>query len=322
MNPVIWIIDEEWPDYEMEQKILREKYPDCSIHFSSYDYAADLENFGRDADAILCQIYARIPRETIERLTRCRAIAVYGGGYDRVDIVAARERGIKVTNVSNYCKEDLADYTIAAVYFFYKQLAHLSANVKTLPWGAQAIEKPPVRLSRSTLHIIGLGRIGKEVAARAKANDLTVTAFDNYVSEAEMAAFGVMKKPWDEGLAGADYISINCIMNDETAGLIQYEDFKKMKPTACLINTSRGKVLNEDALVRALNEGLLKGAMLDVIATEPPAYSEKIFTCKNAYVTPHVSYISEQSFEELKRRAVENAITGMEGGVSPDLVNG
>ncbi len=119
MKPLIWIIDEEWPDYDVEQKLLREKYPDCSIKFSTYDYEADLENFGKDADAILCQIYARIPRQTIERLTRCKAIAVYGGGYDRVDIQAARERGVKVTNVSDYCKEDLADYTLAAVYFFY-----------------------------------------------------------------------------------------------------------------------------------------------------------------------------------------------------------
>ncbi len=100
------------------------------------------------------------------------------------------------------------------------------------------------------------------------------------------------------------------------------EDFKKMKPTACLINTSRGRVIDEEALARALDEGLIGGAMLDVIAEEPPTYGEKIFNCKNAHVTPHVSYISEQSFEELKRRAVNNAIMGMEGGISPDLVNG
>ncbi|UQZ89304.1 phosphoglycerate dehydrogenase family protein [Deltaproteobacteria bacterium Smac51] len=322
MTPLIWIIDEEWPDYDMERKLLRERYPDCDIRFSSYDYAEDLENFGKDADAILCQIYATLPREAIERLTRCKAIAVYGGGFDRVDIVAAREKGIKVTNISNYCKEDLADYTMAAVYFFYKQVAQLSAEVKTLPWGAQAIERPPMRLSESVMHIIGLGRIGREVAAKAKGNGLKVTAYDPYVSAEEMAASGVAKTGWDEGLAGADYISVNCILNEETTGLIKYEDFEKMKSSAYLVNTARGKVIDEEAMVRALEKGLIKGAMLDVIATEPPTYSEKIFGCQNAYVTPHVSYISVQSFEELKRRAVGNAVMGMEGKISPDLVNG
>ena len=322
MKPLFWIIDEEWADYDLEQRLLKEKYPGCAIRFSSYDYAEDLKKFGHDADAILCQIYANIPGEVIRKLNRCKAIAVYGGGYDRVDIAAAREKGIRVTNVSNYCKEDLADYTMAAVYFFYKQLAYLTARVKELPWGAQALPRPPVRLSHCVLHIIGLGRIGREVAAKARANGLKVTAYDPYVGAEEMKALNVHKVEWDEGLRQADYLSLNCILNDETTGLLKYDDFKKMKPSAFLINTARGKVIDEAALVRALDEGLIKGAMLDVIENEPPSYTEKIFGCPAAYVTPHVSYISVQSFEELKRRAVGNAVMGLEGQISPDLVNG
>lgn len=322
MKPLFWIIDEEWADYEQEKKMLREKYPDCDIRFSTYEYAADLQAFGKDADAILCQIYTALPRDVIEQLHRCKAIAVYGGGYDRVDINAAREKGIKVTNVSNYCKEDVADYTIAAIYFFYKELAGLTADVKKLPWGAQAMPNPPTRLSLQTLHIIGLGRIGKEVATKALANGLTVTAFDEHVDAAEMDALNIRKVDWEEGLRGADYVSINCILTDKTTGLLGYEDFKKMKPTAYLINSARGKIIREAEMVRALNEGLIKGVMLDVVEHEPPDYSEAIFNCPNAFITPHVSYISVQSFEELKRRTVNNAFMGMEGKISPDLVNG
>ena len=120
MRPLIWIIDEEWAEYDLEQTMLKEKYPDCVIKFSSYDYEEDLQAFGKSADAILTQIYADISKETIKQLTCCKAIAVYGSGYDRVDIIAAKEKGIKVTNVAGYCKEDIADYVMAAVYFFYK----------------------------------------------------------------------------------------------------------------------------------------------------------------------------------------------------------
>ena len=322
VKPLFWIIDEEWPDYELEKQMLREKYPECDIRFSSHDYAEDLQKFGRDADAILTQIYAHIPRDVIFQLNRCKAIAVYGGGYDRVDIDAAREKGIKVTNVSDYCKEDVADYTIAAIYFFYKELGRLTGDVAKLPWGAQAVPQPPIRLSLSTLHIIGLGRIGKEVAAKAIANGMAVTAYDENVSVEEMAALHVRKVTWDEGLQNGDYVSINCILTEETTGLFGYEDFKKMKPSAFLINTSRGKLIREAELIRALNEGCIQGAMLDVIEHEPPEYTEAIFKCPKAFITPHVSYISVQSFEELKRRTVNNAFMGLEGKISPDLVNG
>lgn len=321
MQPLIWIIDEEWADYNLEKKLLKELYPDCLIKFSNYNYEEDLKSFGKDADAIICQIYANIPATVINQLTRCKAIAVYGGGYDRVDIKAAKAKGIKVTNVSNYCKDDLADYTMAGIYHFYKQLSDMTSKVKELPWGAQAMSFTPNRLSHSILHIIGLGRIGLVVARKAIGNDLTVTAYDPYVDAETMAKHGVKKVEWDEGLKNADYISVNCILNQETTGLIKYDDFRKIKPAAFLINTARGKVIEEEALVRALKEGLLQGAMLDVIANEPPDYTEEIFSAPNAYITPHVSYISQQSFDELKRRAVSNAAMGMEGKISPDLVN-
>lgn len=321
MQPLIWIIDEEWADYDLEQKILKETYPGCTIKFSTYDYGEDLKDFGKDADAIICQIYAHVPAEVINRLTGCKAIAVYGGGYDRVDVAAAKAKGIKVTNVSNYCKEDLADYTMAAIYHFNKSLCELTSKVKTLPWGAQSVAVIPNRLSHGTLHIIGFNRIGQAVARKALGNDLTVTAYDPYIDAEAMEKLGVKKADWEEGLAKADYISLNCILNEETTGLLQYEDFKKMKSTAYLINTARGKIIDEPGMIRALQEKLIRGVMLDVIANEPPDYDEEIFSVPNVLITPHISYISRQSFDELKRRAVNNAIMGMRGEISPDLVN-
>lgn len=322
MEKLIWIIDEEWADYDLEKELLKEKYPDCKIEFSNYDYYSDLEKFGKNADAILCQIYAPIPRETIKQLAKCKAIAVYGGGYDRVDTIAAKEQGIRVTNVSNYCKEDLADYTMGAIYHFNKSFGTLTQNVRQLEWGAQAINTPSKRVSHAVLHIIGLGRIGKEVAKKAIANGMTVTAYDPNVSDETMRQLGVKKTDWDSGLNQADYISVNCILQEDTVHLLKYEDFQKMKPTAYLVNTARGKIIDEEAMVNAIDQGLISAAMVDVIQNEPPAYSEPIFSCEKILITPHVSYISDQSYEELKRRAVNNAIMGIEGKISPDLVNG
>ena len=121
MKKLIWIIDEEWSDYEVEIDTLKETFPDCEIKMSNYNYKEDLEKFGYKADGILAQVYANIPKDTIDKLKNCKGIAIYGGGYDRVDIKAARDKDISVTNVQGYCAEDLADYIIAAIFLFNKK---------------------------------------------------------------------------------------------------------------------------------------------------------------------------------------------------------
>ena len=321
MKPLIWIIDEEWADYDREIEMLNEKYPEYTIKMSGYDYQKDLEEFGKDADAIMAQIYTHIPKETIDKLDNCKAIAVYGGGYDRVDTKAARQKGIRVTNVSNYCKEDLADYVMATIYHFYKEIFSVAQDVKNLEWGAQAISYPQNRLTKQTLHIIGFGRIGQEVAKKAIANGMKVTAVDIYQAIDTASVFGVERVSWEEGLKNADFVSLNCIQNDDTIGLLKYEDFCLMKPSAVFINTARGRIPNEADLIRAVKEKKIKAAVVDVIENEPPNYSEEIFAVDNIYVTPHISYISQQSYNELKERAVKNIIMGMEDVDSPDLVN-
>ena len=145
-KPLIWIIDEEWPDYELEKQLLKTQYPDCDIRFSTYDYAADLDAFGENADAVICQVYAPMPAATIQRLKKCKIIAVYGGGYDRVDIAAAKEKGIYVTNVSGYCAEDLSDYVMAAIFAANKHFLVAEEALAAGKWGANAVEDKGIRL--------------------------------------------------------------------------------------------------------------------------------------------------------------------------------
>ena len=321
MSPLIWIIDEEWSDYDFEQTLLPRLYPSCQIMRSTYDFKGDLEAFGAQADVILCQIYVDIPAEVIQKLVNCKGIAIYGGGYDRVDTVAARAGGISVTNVSDYCKEDLADYTMASIYHFNKQILSYGKAMHDGRWGAQAVHQRIRRIQGATLLVIGLGRIGKVVAAKGRALGMTVMACDPYVDAETMERLGVVKMAWEEGLAAADFISVNAVLNRETEGLIKYQDFTKMKRSAYLVNTARGKLIVEKDLTRAIREGLIAGAALDVIQVEPPTLDEEVFRCEGILVTPHISYISEESYLELKRRTLENAINMLEGRIPADLVN-
>ena len=321
MKPLIWIIDEEWPDYDIEKQMLEEAFPGCEIRFSGNDYQKDLEDFGKDADAIVSQIYVYIPKETIEKLNQCKIIAVYGGGYDRVDYPFAKTRGIPVTNVQGYCAEDLADYVMAAIYGTNKQLKGFDEKIEKGVWGAMAIDRQPRRISSSTLHIIGFGTIGRVVGTKAKALGMKVTAYDPYVDKETVSSYGVEKVDWEEGLRNADFVSLNPIYNKDTDSLVSYEAFRLMKPTATLINTSRGRVVNEPDLVRAVKEGLIAGAVVDVIAHEPPDGSEEVLHCPGIVVTPHVSYISVESFADLKQKAVGNVIKALTGQQPNDVVN-
>jgi phosphoglycerate dehydrogenase-like enzyme len=321
MDPLIWIIDEEWPEYDIEKEMFHDLYPGCTIKFSAHDYQQDLHSFGIFADVILCQIFASIPGEVIQKLKNCKGIAVYGGGYDRVDTATAREMGISVTNVSDYCKEDVAEYTMASIYHLKKQILSFEKPMREGRWAAQAVQKPIHRIKGTTLLVIGLGRIGKAVAEKAKNNEMRVIAYDPYVNEILMHRLGIAKVSWNEGLESADFVSVNAILNDETTGMFKYDDFKKMKRTSYLINTARGKIIVEQDLIRALNEKLISGAILDVIAFEPPTTKEKIFDCEGIIITPHISYFSNESYLELKKRTIENAVNMLENRVPRDLVN-
>lgn len=320
MKPLIWIIDEEWTDYIVEEKILKDNFPDCIIKHSGNDYKKDLEEFGKDADAILCQVYVDMPKETIEKLNKCKVIAVYGGGYDRVDIKAAKEKDIKVTFVPGYCMEDVSDYVISFIYYFNKNLGFYIENANKGPWGAQAAGRLNKRIKSSTLLIVGFGRIGGIIAEKAKAMKMEVLVCDPYVEEAIIEKYGVKKVDWEFGFKNADYISVNTKYTEKIRGLISMKEFKLMKNTAYIINTSRGKVINEKELIEAVEKGIIAGAALDVIENEPPSGNEEIFKCKNIYVTSHISYLSTESFEELKTRASTNVVKILNGEESKDSI--
>lgn len=320
MKPLIWIIDEEWSDYCAEEEILKNTFPDCEIRYSGNDYQKDLELFGKDADAILCQVYIRLIQASIQKLTRCKIIAVYGGGYDRIDIEAAKAQNITVTFVPGYCTEDVSDYVISAIYFFNKNLAFYFDVADKGLWGAQAAKDLNPRIQSSTLLIIGFGRIGKTVARKAKLMRMHVLVCDPNLNGNDEGTYGIEKVGLDEGLAAADFVTIHVKYDESVDSLISMKEFGKMKKTAYVINTSRGRVINEADLMDAVRMKVIAGAMLDVIANEPPAGHEAIFHVPGIFVTPHVSYLSTESLSTLKMRAANNVVKILQGKISEDAV--
>lgn len=323
MNPIkIWIIDEEWPEYEYETALLQKELPGCEIHYSDYNYKQDLEAFGQYADIILAQIYVNIDAPVINKLQYCKGIAVYGGGYDRVDIEAARAKGISVTNVHGYCTEDIADYVAAAIYSACKPLNNYTDTIMQGLWGAQAVKNNIAqRVSARILFIAGFGIIGREVAKKAQQLGLKVLAYDPFVSQNTMLAADVTPVSLADGFKQADFISIHIICNDNTTNMITKKFFSLMKRTAYIINTARGKIINEQDLITAVENKKIAGAFLDVVTIEPPTGKEKIFHTKNITVTPHICYISQESYKELKERTARNAIKMLRGEIPADLVN-
>lgn len=318
----MWIIDEEWGDVTFEADLVRQAFPSAQVLHSGYAHEGDLASFGRTCDLVIAQIYADLPAEVIDQLDNCRGIAVMGGGFDRVDVAAAARRGIPVTNVQGYCAEDIAQYVLTAILLDAKTpVTAVAEDGRPRPWGLQAYPTLPTRVAGRALLVVGYGRIGRTVGARARGIGMQVLATDPHVDAQAMAADGVEKVEWDQGFSRADVVSLHCNLGPGTRGVVGAREFALMADHALLINTSRGAVIDEDALVAALQAGDIRAAVLDVVTAEPPTHREPIFHTPHVTLTPHVSYVSYESITELRTRCVRNALAMYAGQVPTDCVN-
>ncbi len=320
MKPIIWIIDDEWADYKIEEKLLYSEFPDCTIKYSDLDFEKDLETFGTDVDAVICQISVDMNKEVISKLDKCKIISVYGTGYNNVDIEAAKEKGINVGFIPGYCAEDIGDYVIGAIYYINKGYGTYNKAIQSGLWGAQAVTKTINRLSSKKLLIFGYGRIGQVVGKKAKANNIEVLACDPFLSEERAKELGVKMVSLEEGLKQADFVSIHCIYSKETKGLFGKDQFKMMKNDAYLINSSRGPIVNQKELIEAVKNNDIAGAVLDVLEQEPPEKNDEILQTDGIIVTPHMSYYSIDALNELQYRAASNVVKVLCGKDGADLV--
>jgi D-3-phosphoglycerate dehydrogenase len=270
----------------------------------------------KEADGLLDQ-YALLNRRVLENLPKCKVISRYGVGVDSVDLKAATDLGIIVANVPDYCMDEVADQTISMLLGLIRKTAFFDQKVKSGQWDFR-IGIPIYRIKGKTMGLVGCGKIGLEVAKRISAFGVRVITFDPYL---EKAPQGVELKDFDTVLNESDFISVHCPLNDSTKHLIGERAFKKMGKKPFLLNTSRGPIVDEEALIQALNEGLISGAGLDVLEKEPPDLLSPLLKMENVILTPHVSFYSVESIGELKRRTAENVSAVLLGKWPRSVVN-
>jgi D-3-phosphoglycerate dehydrogenase / 2-oxoglutarate reductase len=271
-----------------------------------------------EADALLVT-YAKITAEMIQQMHRCRIISRFGIGVDNVDLAAASSAGIVVTKVPDYCIDEVSDHTLALLLAAARKISLANAQVQRGRWEMPAVV-PIHRLRGGVLGLVGFGRIPQLVAPKAQSFGLRVIAFDPYMPADGFERAGVQRVDFSRLLRDSDYVSIHTPLLPETRGLFNTEVFNQMKPTAYLINTARGPIVDDEALARALDAGRLAGAALDVLPQEPPINSPLIGR-ENVIITPHTSFYSEESLLELQRKAAEEVVAVLTGKPPRNPVN-
>ncbi len=316
MHTVV-ITDHVFPSLEIEQKLLGAI--GATVVPLQAKSEVDLLDTVADADALLV-CYAPVTGRVIGRMARCRIIARYGIGVDNVDLGAATARGIVVTNVPDYCVDEVSDHALALLLACARRIPALAGRVRGGRWDARDAA-PMHRLRGQTLGLVGFGKIPRRLADKARALGLEVMAFDPYVGGEAMAACGVRKVSLDELLAQSDFVSVHAPLAPETQGMIDEAELRTMKRNAYLINTARGPLVVESAVLRALEEGWIAGAALDVLQHEPPAGDHPLRRFENVILTPHVAFYSEESVQELQRKAAEEVVRALSGRPPRSPVN-
>jgi D-3-phosphoglycerate dehydrogenase len=270
----------------------------------------------RDADAIMVQ-HAEISRKIIERLEKCRIIARYGVGFDNVDVTAATECGIMVSNVPDYCVDEVSSHAIALLMSCSRKIVRLSNSIKAGQW-TYMVAEPIYKLTGQTLGIVGLGRIGSATARKGLGLGLKVQAYDPYVFETDLDVEFVDLEPL---LQTSDFVSVHAPLTDETYHIFGESQFKRMKKSAFLINTARGPIVDGVALYEALKAGEIAGAGVDVMEQEPPLRDDPLLKLDNFIVTAHTAWYSEESQKLLQRETARAVAAVLKDGKPRSLVN-
>jgi D-3-phosphoglycerate dehydrogenase len=270
-----------------------------------------------DADGVLAQ-YAPIGERAIEAFTQCKVIARYGTGVDIVDVDAATRRGIQVTNAPNeWCAEEVANHAVALWLAAARKVCEYDKATRQGEWRWQT-GQPILRLSSRVFGLLSFGSIARLVAERARPFGVDIWVHDPFVPAAHLEQARVRPVSFDELLSGSDFLTIQAPLTPTTHHLFNRKTLRQMKPSAILINTARGPIVEDHALYHALVEGWIAGAALDDIEEEPAKRRDwrptnPLFRLPNVIITPHAAYYSEQSISMVRRIAAEEAVRVLKG---------
>ncbi len=303
------VSDRDYTDLSIEESIL-ESIDAEVVDAQCKSGGEALLKYIIDADAVLQQ-YAEIRQDVIEKLHKCKIIARYGTGVDILDVETCHKRGIIVTNVPYYCVDEVADHAIVLALTLARRIPMYVDSVRCGKWHWSNSGAPIHRFEMQIFGIIGFGKIGRNIARKAKALKFTVMAYDPNVNNFFMKEEGVKKVDLGTILDNSDILCVQVPLSSDTHHLIGELELKRMKKSAILINTARGPVVDNKALYKALSEGRITAAGLDDIEDEPAKreywnyQANPLLKLKNCLITPHSAYYSEESIMEARRTATE-----------------
>ncbi|MFD9665076.1 C-terminal binding protein [Rhodococcus sp. NPDC059968] len=321
MSTKVLVTDYAWPSLDIERGILATVGAELLVSPSPVESA--LVELAPQADAILT-CWAPVTEAVLNAATRCQTVARYGVGLDNIDVNRADQLGLVVTNVPDYCVDEVSDHALALLLSHSRHIVPFAQQTRSGAWDNTAFG-PMRRLRGQTLGLVGYGHIARALADKATALGMRVLAYSRGLTTAGTVGTKVGSATavgsLDELLAASDVVSLHVPLTEHTHALIGEHEFAMMKDTAYLINTSRGPVIDTDALSRALRSGTLAGAALDVLSIEPPAPDDPLRMIQNLVLTPHAAFDSLESVAELRRKAASNVADVLRGARPHYIVN-
>jgi D-3-phosphoglycerate dehydrogenase / 2-oxoglutarate reductase len=309
------IADYDYGDVDIERAII--EHAGFELTAAQCKSEDEVIEVAHEAAAVVAQ-YATITARVIAELPNCRVIARYGTGVDIVDVEAATKHNILVTNVPNeWCENEVADHAMALLLAVARNVTVYDRATRAGIWQWQS-GAPIHRLRGSVLGLLSFGAIARAIAARAAGFGMRITAHDPYLSGEEMAAAGAQAVSFDELVTESDHLVIQAPLTPQTHHLFDESRLRRMKPTAILINTARGPIVDDRALHRALSEGWIAGAGLDDIEEEPAKVRDwrpdnPLFGLDNVVITPHAAYYSEEAIDTVRHFAAEEVVRVLSG---------
>ena len=308
-GPVIAVTDSVFPTLDPAKAALARLNPTYRMAKSAS--AEDILAVAKDADALLIT-YAKITREIIGQLTKCKAIGRFGLGVDNIDLPAAKEKGIAVNYVPDYCIREVSDHTMALLLSLIRKVPLSNKVVQAGRWEMPVVV-PIRRIEGTVLGLVGFGHIPRLVAPKAQAFGIKVIAYDPFAKAELFKAANVESVDFDTLLARSDYVSVHAPLMPQTRGMMNAAAFAKMKKGAYIVNTARGPLIDEPALIAALDAGQIGGAGLDVVTTEPLAKDSPLLGRDNVIVSPHTAFYSIEALEELQSKCASDVARVLSG---------
>jgi len=310
----VLLTDRAWPNLDLEREILLSAKTELIEAPDGQEQT--LINLAADVDAI-ATCWANVTQKVIEAVPKCRIVARLGIGLDNIDIPTATQLRIPVTNVPDYCIPEVADHTMGLLLALTRKISLFDREAKQGDYNLAAAG-PMFRMQGRTLGLIGFGRIARAVRERALSFGLNVIAHSNsnrdYETGCEMVTL-------DELLRRSDYLSLHAPHNKSSHHLINAKTLAQMKPGAVLLNTSRGGLVEHSSLWRAIQDGLIAGAGLDVFDPEPPDLNQPLYKDSRVIVTPHAAFTSEESLIDLRTRVCGQILQALQGEQPENVVN-